>query len=129
VTAPDVIKLDRSIAAGVATDRVLATLVGSLATFAHGSGARVVAEGVETAEDATALRALGVDYGQGWHFGRPGPPEALALPVPGRRPTCGPPRRSAADGAPPYAAPSAPAPPPRPDGRCTAARSPRLLGG
>jgi EAL domain-containing protein (putative c-di-GMP-specific phosphodiesterase class I) len=79
VTAPDVIKLDRSIAAGVATDRVLATLVGSLTTFAHGSGARVVAEGVETAEDATALRALGVDYGQGWRFGRPGPPEALAL--------------------------------------------------
>ncbi|SHN85742.1 EAL domain, c-di-GMP-specific phosphodiesterase class I (or its enzymatically inactive variant) [Geodermatophilus obscurus] len=82
VTAPDVLKLDRSIAAGVATDRVLATLVGSLTTFAHGSGARVVAEGVETAEDATALRALGVDSGQGWYFGRPGPPEALALPVP-----------------------------------------------
>src|SRR3712207_2778685 len=47
VTAPDVIKLDRSIASGVAGDRVLATLVGSLVTFAHGSGARVVAEGVD----------------------------------------------------------------------------------
>ncbi|WP_448610941.1 sensor domain-containing phosphodiesterase [Geodermatophilus sp. URMC 60] len=83
VTAPDVIKLDRSIATGVATDRVLTTLVGSLVTFAHGSGARVVAEGVETADDAAALRALGVDHGQGWHFGRPGPPEALAVPAPG----------------------------------------------
>ncbi len=82
VTSPDVIKLDRSIAAGVAGDHVLATLVGSLATFAHGSGARVVAEGVETADDAAALRTLGVDFGQGWHFGRPGPPEALAVPVP-----------------------------------------------
>ncbi|SDY54739.1 EAL domain, c-di-GMP-specific phosphodiesterase class I (or its enzymatically inactive variant) [Geodermatophilus africanus] len=82
VTSPDVIKLDRSIAAGVADDHVLATLVGSLVTFAHGSGARVVAEGVETADDAAALRALGVDYGQGWHFGRPGPPEALAVPMP-----------------------------------------------
>ncbi|MGY1682547.1 EAL domain-containing protein [Geodermatophilus sp. SYSU D01176] len=82
VTAPDVIKLDRSIASGVATDRVLSTLVGSLVTFAHGSGARVVAEGVETADDAAALRALGVDSGQGWHFGRPGPPEALAVPLP-----------------------------------------------
>ena len=80
VTAPDIIKIDRSIAAGVATDRVLATLVGSLVTFAHGSGARVVAEGVETAEDAAELRALGVDHGQGWHFGRPGPPEALPAP-------------------------------------------------
>jgi EAL domain-containing protein (putative c-di-GMP-specific phosphodiesterase class I) len=37
---------------------------------------------VETADDATTLRALGVDHGQGWHFGRPGPPEALAPPVP-----------------------------------------------
>jgi EAL domain-containing protein (putative c-di-GMP-specific phosphodiesterase class I) len=82
VTAPDVIKIDRSIVTGLATDRVLATLVGSLVTFAHGAGATVVAEGVETAEDATALRALGVDSGQGWHFGRPGPPEALAPPVP-----------------------------------------------
>src|ERR687894_55855 len=82
VTSPDVIKLDRSIAAGVADDHVLATLVGSLVTFAHGSGARVVAEGVETADDAAALRTLGVDYGQGWHFGRPGPPEALAVPGP-----------------------------------------------
>ena len=81
-TTPDVIKLDRSIASGVATDRVLSTLVGSLVTFAHGSGARVVAEGVETADDAAALRALGVDHGQGWHFGRPGPPEALAVPLP-----------------------------------------------
>lgn len=82
VTAPDIIKLDRSIAAGVATDPVLATLVGSLVTFARRSGARVVAEGVETAEDASALRTLGVDYGQGWHFGRPGPAEALTVPVP-----------------------------------------------
>ena len=82
VTSPDVIKLDRSIAAGVAGDHVLTTLVGSLVTFAHGSGARVVAEGVETADDAAALRALGVDYGQGWHFGRPGPPGALAVPGP-----------------------------------------------
>ncbi len=81
VTAPDVIKIDRSIVTGLAADRVLATLVGSLTTFAHDCGARVVAEGVETAEDATALRALGVDHGQGWYFGRPGPPEVLAVPV------------------------------------------------
>jgi len=32
----------------------------------------------ETAQDAEVLAGLGVDYGQGWHFGRPGPPEALA---------------------------------------------------
>ena len=77
LTAPDVIKLDRSIVDGVSTDPVLTTLVGSLVDFGHGCGAHVVAEGIETAADAAALLGLGVDYGQGWHFGRPGPPEAL----------------------------------------------------
>lgn len=78
MTAPDVIKLDRSIVAGAGDDHVLRALVRSLVDFAHGSGASVVAEGVETAHDARALRDAGVDKGQGWWFGRPGPPEALA---------------------------------------------------
>ncbi|MHB2028335.1 MAG: sensor domain-containing phosphodiesterase [Acidimicrobiales bacterium] len=78
LTAPDVIKLDRSIVAGVATDRVLLTLVQALVNFGHGAGGTVVAEGVETKEDAVALRAAGVDYAQGWYFARPGSPEQLA---------------------------------------------------
>ena len=82
LTAPDVIKLDRSIVDGVSTDSVLATLVRSLVDFGRGCDARVVAEGIETVEDAEALLALGVDYGQGWHYGRPGPPEALSPYLP-----------------------------------------------
>jgi EAL domain-containing protein (putative c-di-GMP-specific phosphodiesterase class I) len=78
LTSPDVIKLDRSIVAGVAGDRVLSTLVRSLVDFGHGCDAEVVAEGIETAADAAALLGLGVDLGQGWHFGRPGPPADLA---------------------------------------------------
>lgn len=78
LTSPDVLKLDRSIVDGVSHDPVLSTLIQSLVTFGHGSGALVVAEGVETADDAAAVRALGVDYGQGWHYGRPVPPEQLA---------------------------------------------------
>nr|WP_239522584.1 EAL domain-containing protein [Geodermatophilus sabuli] len=81
VTAPDVIKIDRSVVTGLGTDPVLSTLVRSLVTFGHGCGATVVAEGVETAADAVALHAAGVDLGQGWFFGRPGPPEALAPPA------------------------------------------------
>ena len=46
----------------------------------------VVAEGVETADDAATLLSLGVDHGQGWHFGRPGPVSDLApCPAAGRR--------------------------------------------
>jgi EAL domain-containing protein (putative c-di-GMP-specific phosphodiesterase class I) len=78
VTTPDVIKIDRSIVSGLDADPVLSTLVGSLVEFARGMGARVVAEGVESGVEAGVLRDLGVDYGQGWHFGRP----AVPGPVP-----------------------------------------------
>lgn len=73
LTAPDVIKLDRSIIDGVAGDHILSTLVRSLVHFARDCSAATVAEGVETKDDSDALRALGVDYGQGWYFGRPAP--------------------------------------------------------
>jgi EAL domain-containing protein (putative c-di-GMP-specific phosphodiesterase class I) len=88
VTSPDVIKIDRSIITGLNSDPVLTKLVQSLVEFGHGCRVRVVAEGVETAGEAAALRTLSVDFGQGWHFGRPGPPEALspiAVPVPAPR--------------------------------------------
>lgn len=90
LTAPDVLKIDRTLVAGVADDPVLGRLVGSITSFAHGTGARVVAEGIETARDAQALRALEVDFGQGWFFGRPGPAELLGpaverRPVPSQR--------------------------------------------
>ncbi len=82
VTDPDVIKMDRSIVSGADTDPVLARLVQSLVTFGHGCGVTVVAEGIETAGEAAALREMGVDLGQGWFYGRPGPPEALAPVAP-----------------------------------------------
>lgn len=81
VTSPDVLKIDRSIVSGLDTDPVRTVLIRSLVDFARGLRARVVAEGVETAAEADALRALGVDYGQGWHFGRPAVP-APTVPAP-----------------------------------------------
>lgn len=85
VTAPDIIKLDRSIVAGAGSDPVLATLTRSLVDFACGLGATVVAEGIETVEDARALRDAGVHLGQGWLFARPMAPQELrdAYPVAG----------------------------------------------
>ncbi|MET8906946.1 bifunctional diguanylate cyclase/phosphodiesterase [Micromonospora sp. NPDC004551] len=53
-------------------ERILASLV----SLAHALGLTVTAEGVETADQADRLRAIGCDAGQGWHFGRPGPAEA-----------------------------------------------------
>jgi EAL domain-containing protein (putative c-di-GMP-specific phosphodiesterase class I) len=77
VTAPDVIKLDRSLVAGVADDHVLAVLAKALVELAGAIGAHVVAEGIETAEDAVALTALGVHHGQGWYFDRATTSDAL----------------------------------------------------
>jgi EAL domain-containing protein (putative c-di-GMP-specific phosphodiesterase class I) len=82
LTAPDVIKLDRSMIDGVSVDPVLTTLVRSLVAFGHDCDSQVVAEGVETEQDAAALRSLGVDCGQGWHFGRPAPAQDLIEPFP-----------------------------------------------
>lgn len=70
-TSPDVIKLDRSIVAGVAGDRIIKTLVRALVQLAGDCGSVSVAEGIEVEEDAVTLRELGVEYGQGWYFGRP----------------------------------------------------------
>ncbi|WP_204334372.1 MULTISPECIES: bifunctional diguanylate cyclase/phosphodiesterase [Micromonospora] len=50
-------------------ERILASLV----SLAHALKVTVTAEGVETAEQAERLRAIGCDAAQGWHFGRPGP--------------------------------------------------------
>ena len=77
VTAPDVIKLDRSIVTGLSDDPVLAVVVHSLVDLARATGAQVVAEGVETEADAVTLARLGADLGQGWHFDRATTPERL----------------------------------------------------
>ena len=55
----------------------------------------VVAEGVERPEELEALRAMEIDYGQGWLFGRPG--EAWPQDAPAALPA-GLPRRASAAG-------------------------------
>jgi EAL domain-containing protein (putative c-di-GMP-specific phosphodiesterase class I) len=89
VTDPDVIKVDRSIVSGLDTDPVLSRLVDSLVDFAHGCDVRVVAEGVETPAEHAMLRALGVDDGQGWYFGRPAPAGDLDEPRQGAQALAG----------------------------------------
>ena len=71
LTAPDVIKMDRSIVSGLDSDPVLSRLARSLVEFAHDFGVCVIAEGVETPSEHDVLQQLGVDGGQGWLFGRP----------------------------------------------------------
>jgi EAL domain-containing protein (putative c-di-GMP-specific phosphodiesterase class I) len=76
---PDVIKLDRSMIANLESDRVRRALTAALVELATGIEAVVVAEGVETPAELTALKQLKVPYGQGYLLGRPAPiPEQTA---------------------------------------------------
>jgi EAL domain-containing protein (putative c-di-GMP-specific phosphodiesterase class I) len=74
---PDILKLDMSLTRDVDSDPARAALARALVTFAAGIGCRIVAEGIETATEMETLRALGVGYGQGWHFSRPMPSVAV----------------------------------------------------
>jgi diguanylate cyclase (GGDEF)-like protein len=86
---PDFLKLSRGMVAGVDADPAKEAVLRASAAFAREIGARVVAEGVERPEELAALRALEIDYGQGWLFGRPGaawPADAEAAPAAPVRP-------------------------------------------
>ncbi|MBL6079743.1 EAL domain-containing protein [Belnapia sp. T18] len=48
-------------------------IIASMVDLAHGLGTQVVAEHIETEEEAGLMRTLGVELGQGWLYGRPGP--------------------------------------------------------
>ena len=69
---PDLIKLDKSITRGIDTRLRHQSLAAALLTFASGTSASIVAEGIETAAELATLRRLGVPYGQGYFLGRPG---------------------------------------------------------
>ena len=66
----DKLKIDRSFVRRMTEDAESATLVRTIISMAKNLGLAVVAEGVETADQAKALAALGCDMGQGFHFGR-----------------------------------------------------------
>lgn len=47
-------------------------LIQGMVELAHSAGAKVVAEMIETEEQAALMRQLGVEHGQGWLLGKPG---------------------------------------------------------
>ncbi|WP_153136557.1 putative bifunctional diguanylate cyclase/phosphodiesterase [Paraburkholderia agricolaris] len=65
------LKIDRSFVMRMSTDPQCAALVGAIIAMAHALKLRVTAEGVETAEQAMQLEALGCDEAQGFWFSRP----------------------------------------------------------
>lgn len=73
----DKVKIDRSFVAGIRTHRADRVLIGSVIKIAQSLNFAVVAEGVETPQQAEFVTELGCNYMQGFYFGRPAPLEEL----------------------------------------------------
>jgi EAL domain-containing protein (putative c-di-GMP-specific phosphodiesterase class I) len=73
----DTIKIDKSFVDGVTSDDEDSAIIDAVLRLASGLRLAAVAEGVETAEQVEALRALGCRLSQGYHYARPQTPEDL----------------------------------------------------
>ncbi|PRC61810.1 bifunctional diguanylate cyclase/phosphodiesterase, partial [Mycobacterium sp. ITM-2017-0098] len=66
------LKLDRSFTSSItSTSSFAPPLLQAVAGLAEALALPIVAEGVETAHQASVLRGLGFTLAQGYHFGRP----------------------------------------------------------
>jgi EAL domain-containing protein (putative c-di-GMP-specific phosphodiesterase class I) len=70
---PEFIKLDATWVQGIDSDPARQALIAGLQLFAAESGMTLIAEGVETPGEAVTLLDLGLDYAQGYLFGKPEP--------------------------------------------------------
>ncbi|MEV4198698.1 bifunctional diguanylate cyclase/phosphodiesterase [Micromonospora globbae] len=75
--AVDELKVDRSFVIRMADSPEAAAIVRTTVGLAHELGLRVVAEGVETVEQRTALAELGCTAAQGYHFFKPMPADKI----------------------------------------------------
>jgi diguanylate cyclase (GGDEF)-like protein/PAS domain S-box-containing protein len=73
----DVVKVDRSFVRGMATDSTSRELVAAVVGMGKALNLAVVAEGIETEEQAATLRELGCDFAQGFLYSPPLPAEEL----------------------------------------------------
>ena len=70
----DALKIDRSFVMHLDAGEDDRAIVRAIAAMASALGLEVVAEGVETAEQALEAQALGCGWAQGYYFARPAPP-------------------------------------------------------
>ncbi len=75
----DCLKIDRSFMIGLSHESENSVIVSTLVTLAHSLGLRVVAEGVETAAQASWLRDISCDLAQGYYFAKPSGSRMTAL--------------------------------------------------
>ena len=72
----DGLKIDRSFIHNVSERRDYAAVVHAIVNLAHNLGMKLIAEGIETAEQVALLQAMDCDQAQGFYFERPGDAKA-----------------------------------------------------
>lgn len=77
----DVIKIDRSFVSALGTEETADAIVRTIIDLGSGLGMQVVAEGVETLDQARYLSVAGCDELQGYLLGRPQPVDSIASEV------------------------------------------------
>ncbi|HEX8025059.1 MAG TPA: EAL domain-containing protein [Candidatus Limnocylindrales bacterium] len=80
----DTIKIDRSFVTDLDVQDPNVGIVRAVVSLAHGLGVTIVAEGIETDEQARRLRELGCDMGQGYLWAHPADPIRTAQFVNGQ---------------------------------------------
>jgi EAL domain-containing protein (putative c-di-GMP-specific phosphodiesterase class I) len=73
----DSVKIDQSFIAQIQDSPEQATLAQAIVKVGHTLHLAVVAEGIETAQQADYLRAIGCQYGQGFYFAKPQDPASI----------------------------------------------------
>jgi EAL domain-containing protein (putative c-di-GMP-specific phosphodiesterase class I) len=71
----DILKIDRSFVNRMGTDKESTGIIETILILADKLGKRAIAEGIETPGQLADLVAAGCDYGQGYLFSRPIPPD------------------------------------------------------
>jgi len=74
----DILKIDKSFVDGLTTDVEDRAIIEAVIILAGSLGLDTVAEGVEDADQAAALRDLHCQLAQGYHFSRPVTPDAIS---------------------------------------------------
>jgi EAL domain-containing protein (putative c-di-GMP-specific phosphodiesterase class I) len=70
---PEFIKVDRAFVRGIDEDPARQNMVRAFRAVADRMNARIIGEGLDTLEELRTLGDLGIDFGQGWLFGKPTP--------------------------------------------------------
>lgn len=73
----DIIKIDRSFIGNLSSSKFNETMAEAIISLAHSLDVKVIAEGIETEQQADFLRQKKSEGGQGFYFGQPMPPENL----------------------------------------------------